>query len=250
MSQENTQSAFIFGTRPLIEALKSGIEIEKVLIQSGSRSPQLSEVIRLTRERSVPYQMVPVEKLNRITRKNHQGVIAFTSAVVYQKLEYILPMLFEAGLTPFILILDKVTDVRNFGAIARTAEASGVHAIVFPTRGSALIGADAVKTSAGALTRINICREENLKTTIDFLKQSGLKIAAVSEKSDKQIWDNDLNGPIALILGSEETGISGAYLQMADLHLRIPMTGSIESLNVSVAAGIACYEVVRQRRVG
>lgn len=249
MSQENTQSAFIFGTRPLIEALKSGIEIEKVLIQSGSRSPQLSEVIRLTRERSVPYQMVPVEKLNRITRKNHQGVIAFTSAVVYQKLEYILPMLFEAGLTPFILILDKVTDVRNFGAIARTAEASGVHAIVFPTRGSALIGADAVKTSAGALTRINICREENLKTTIDFLKQSGLKIAAVSEKSDKQIWDNDLNGPIALILGSEETGISGAYLQMADLHLRIPMTGSIESLNVSVAAGVACYEVVRQRKV-
>jgi 23S rRNA (guanosine2251-2'-O)-methyltransferase len=249
MSQENTQSAFIFGTRPLIEALKSGIEIEKVLIQSGSRSPQLSEVIRLTRERSVPYQMVPVEKLNRITRKNHQGVIAFTSAVVYQKLEYILPMLFEAGLTPFILILDKVTDVRNFGAIARTAEASGVHAIVFPTRGSALIGADAVKTSAGALTRINICREENLKTTIDFLKQSGLKIAAVSEKSDKQIWDNDLNGPIALILGSEETGISGAYLQMADLHLRIPMAGSIESLNVSVAAGIACYEVVRQRKV-
>lgn len=247
MSQEPSQTAYIFGTRPLIEALKSGVEIEKILIQSGSRSPQLSEVIRLTRERSVPYQMVPVEKLNRITRKNHQGVIAFTSSVVYQKLEHIMPMLFEAGITPFILILDKVTDVRNFGAIARTAEASGVHAIVFPSRGSALITADAVKTSAGALSRINVCREENLKNTIEFLKQSGLRIAAVSEKSEKAIWDNDLQGPLALIMGSEETGISAAYLQMADVHLRIPMTGSIESLNVSVAAGIACYEVVRQR---
>lgn len=247
MQTERDRQDMIFGTRPLIEAFRSGMEIEKILIQNGTKSPQILEILTLAKSHEVPYQLVPLEKLNRLTRKNHQGVIAFISPVVYQKIEFLIPMLFEAGETPFIIIMDKITDVRNFGAIARTAEAAGVQAILIPTRGSALITADAVKTSAGALTRINICREDNLKTSIDFLKKSGLKIAAITEKSDGLLWDADLNGPIALLMGSEETGISEAYLKMADFRLKIPMLGSIESLNVSVAAGIACFEIIRQR---
>ncbi|MBS4061142.1 MAG: 23S rRNA (guanosine(2251)-2'-O)-methyltransferase RlmB [Bacteroidetes bacterium] len=247
MQTERDRQDMIFGTRPLIEAFRSGMEIEKILIQNGTKSPQILEILTLAKNHEVPYQLVPMEKLNRLTRKNHQGVVAFISPVVYQKIEFLIPMLFEAGETPFIIIMDKITDVRNFGAIARTAEASGVQAILIPTRGSALITADAVKTSAGALTRINICREDNLKTSIDFLKKSGLKIAAITEKSDGLLWDADLNGPVALLMGSEETGISEAYLKMADLRLKIPMLGSIESLNVSVAAGIACFEIIRQR---
>ncbi|PKP52951.1 MAG: 23S rRNA (guanosine(2251)-2'-O)-methyltransferase RlmB [Bacteroidetes bacterium HGW-Bacteroidetes-1] len=238
----------LFGTRPIIEALKSGREIEKVLVQSGSRSPQIGELLGLARLHEVPIQTVPQEKLNRLTRKNHQGVVAFLSPVLYQKIESLIPILFDAGKLPFIIIMDKITDVRNFGAIARTAEAAGAHAILVPTRGSAMINADAVKTSAGALNRINLCREDNLKVTIDFLKASGLRIAAITEKADRELWDSDLTGPVALIMGSEENGISEAYLKMADTHLKLPMLGTIESLNVSVAAGIACYEIVRQRR--
>jgi 23S rRNA (guanosine2251-2'-O)-methyltransferase len=247
MNADKDRQDMIFGTRPIIEALRSGMEMEKILVQTGAKSPQISEILIEAKNNEVPYQLVPVEKLNRLTRKNHQGVIAFISPVVYQKIEFIIPMLFEAGETPFIIIMDKVTDVRNFGAIARSAEAAGVHAILIPSRGSALITADAVKSSAGAITRINICREDNLKTTIEFLKDSGLKIAAITEKAEGLIWEADLKGPLVLIMGSEETGISEAYLKMADLRLKIPMLGSIESLNVSVAAGIACFEIIRQR---
>lgn len=239
---------FLFGTHPIIEALRSGREIEKVMIQVGARSSQISEIIVLAKDREVPIQTVPQEKLNRITRQAHQGVIAFISPVVYQSIENLIPMLFDQGLVPFVIILDKITDVRNFGAIARTADAAGVHAIVVPSRGSALITADAVKTSAGALNTINICREDNLKTTITYLKNCGLRIAALTEKASANLWENDLSGPIALILGSEENGISDAYLKMADIQIKIPMLGTIESLNVSVAAGIACYEIVHQRQ--
>jgi 23S rRNA (guanosine2251-2'-O)-methyltransferase len=243
-----TQSSdFIFGTWPVIEALRKGQEIEKILIVHGIRSAQISEITGLAKESNVPVQYVPVEKLNRITRKNHQSVIAFVSPVVYQTIEQLIPMIYDEGREPFILMLDRVTDVRNFGAIARSAEAAGVDAIVIPSRGSALITGDAVKTSAGALTRINVCRMDNLKTTIDFLKDSGLTIAAVSEKAEKLIWENELSGPIALILGSEEDGISDAYLKKADIHLKFPMTGKVASLNVSVASGLACFEVLRQR---
>ncbi len=248
MSNVSTRSnEFIYGIWPVIEALRAGTEIEKLLLQSGVRSPQLSEIMGLAKRLSVPFQWVPPEKLNRITRKNHQGVIAFMASVEYQKIEHLLPLLFEAGIDPFLLLLDKITDVRNIGAIARTAEAAGVHALLIPARGSALIGADAVKASAGALTRINICREDNLKDTIGLLKESGVKVVAISEKTDRLIWQSDLKGPIALLLGSEDQGVSPAYLELADEKLSIPMLGEIRSLNVSVAAGIACYEVVRNR---
>lgn len=249
MQKEVTGNEMIFGTRPVIEALRSGADVEKILIQSSTRSPQTNEIVQLAKEHEVPVQMVPVEKLNRLTRKNHQGVVAFVAQVSYQKLNALVPMIFEAGMEPFLLILDKITDVRNLGAIARTAESAGVHALVMPSRGSAMINADAVKTSAGALHRINLCREDNLKTTIQFLKESGLKVAAVTEKASVDVWKANLTGPIALIMGSEDIGISEEYLKLADIRIKIPMLGSIESLNVSVAAGISCYEIVRQRQM-
>ncbi len=247
--EQTTSNELIFGMRPVIEALKAGVEVEKLLLQNTIRSPQTAEIVRLARQAGVPVQMVPGEKLNRLTRKNHQGVIAYTAQVSYQKLSSLLPMIFEAGFDPFLLLLDKVTDVRNLGAIARSAEASGVHAIILPSRGSALLNADAVKTSTGALHRVNVCREDNLKTTIHFLKESGLRVAAVTEKESSNYWEVDLSGPLALILGAEDTGISEEYLKLADVRIGMPMAGEIQSLNVSVAAGIACYEVVRQRNL-
>lgn len=237
----------IFGVHPVIEALKAGVEMEKLLIQNSARSPQISEIMRLARQMAIPFQLVPIEKLNRLTRKNHQGVIAMTAQVSYQKLSSLLPMIFEAAMEPFLLVLDRITDVRNMGAIARSAEASGVHALVVPNRGSAQINAEAIKTSTGALHRVNICREDHLKTTLHFLKESGLKIVAVTEKASVEYWKADLSGPVALILGAEDTGISEEYLKLADVRIKMPMLGEIQSLNVSVAAGIACYEVVRQR---
>jgi 23S rRNA (guanosine2251-2'-O)-methyltransferase len=249
MQMENKTVSYIFGLHPIEEALASGKEFEKILIQQGNRSEKINEIVRQARANEYPVQFVPLEKLNRITRKNHQGIIGFISPISYQAVEQLIPMIYEAGRMPFLLILDRVTDVRNFGAIARSAYAAGVDAILIPSRGSALINADAMKTAAGALNHLSVCRADNLKKSIDYLKDSGLRIAAVSEKTDQAIWDTDLSGPIALILGSEEDGISPAYLQKTDIHLKIPMPGPMDSLNVSVAAGIACFEVVRQRIV-
>ncbi len=245
--QPKSPQNIIFGTRPLIEAYAAGKEVEKVMLLKGGRSEQMAEIVRLARDHQTPVQYVPIEKLNRLTRKNHQGVVAFVSPVIFQSVEHLVPMLYEAGKDPFIIILDRVTDVRNFGAIVRTAESAGAHALLLPTRGAAQLNADAVKTSAGALNRIAICRSDKLKQSLDFLKKSGLSIVAVSEKSQTAVWDADLKGPLALLLGSEEDGISPAYLDYADKHLSIPMQGETASLNVSVAAGIALFEVVRQK---
>ncbi len=245
--QKGYSKDFIFGTWPVIEAIRSNRQIDKIMIQAGARSPQISEIIGLAKTSQIPFQMVPIDKLNRICRKNHQGVIAYIAAVSYQRLDMLIPMVFESGIDPFILILDRITDVRNIGAIARTAEAAGVDAIVVPSKGSARLGADAVKASAGALSRVNICREENLKDSIQFLKNSGLRIAALTEKTDSVLWEQKLSGPLALLLGSEDEGISEAYLKLADSKLKIPMLGEIGSLNVSVAAGIACFEIVKAR---
>ena len=185
--------------------------------------------------------------MNRLTRKNHQGVVAFICPIEYQPLEKVVQMVFEDGRDPFILMLDRVTDVRNFGAIARTAYAAGVDAIVIPNHGSALINGDAMKTSAGALSLINVCRVENMKDAIDFLKASGLRVVGFTEKAHESFWQADLTGPLCVMMGSEEDGISPAYMPRLDGHLMIPMPGDIDSLNVSVATGIVCFEVVRQR---
>lgn len=237
----------IFGIRAVIEAISSGKEIESLFIQRGLTGGLISELKTLLRQYDVPSQQVPVEKLNRITSKNHQGVIAFISPITYQKIEDLIPAVYERGETPLILLLDGVTDVRNFGAIVRTAECSGVHAIVVPKKGAAQINPDAVKTSAGALYRVPICRHDSLLQVLRFLKDSGLQIVACTEKTDDLIYKPDFTAPSAIIMGAEDVGISFELMRNADYLTKIPMAGEIASLNVSVSAGIVLYEAVRQR---
>ncbi|MBR7949509.1 23S rRNA (guanosine(2251)-2'-O)-methyltransferase RlmB [Microvirga sp. STR05] len=239
----------LFGLRPILEALHAGRTLEKIFLLRGTKNSLTQEINDLARERGTPVSMVPTEKLDGLTRKNHQGAVAFVSPIDYMPLDSILSGLYEEGKVPFLLILDRVTDVRNFGAIARNAECMGVHAIVVPARGAAQINGDAVKTSAGALNLIPVCRENNLRDSLNFLRESGVQIVACTEKSDASLESAavDMTGPVAVLMGSEEDGISPEYLQLADHRLRIPMTGQIGSLNVSVASGIMLFEVLRQR---
>lgn len=237
----------IFGTRAVIEAVIAGKEIDKIILQKGLSNQLFSELRKAIQGKDIPLQFVPPEKLNRLTSKNHQGVVAFIAEVTYYEVDNMLSQTFEKGKTPLVLILDRVTDVRNFGAIARSAECAGVDFIIIPSRGAAQINADAVKTSAGALNRIPVCREENLKNTIEYLKESGLQIIACHEKTESYHFNADLTKPSAIIMGSEENGISNEYLKRSDMQVKIPMIGSIASLNVSVATGIILFEAVKQR---
>ena len=243
MEKEN----LIYGLRPVIEAIKSGKEIEKIFIQNGLRGDIYIELFQILRDNDVHSQYVPVEKLNKLIPKNHQGVVAYTSIISYTKVESVIPFIYEQGKTPLILILDRITDVRNFGAITRTAECAGVDAIIVPTRGSAQINSDAVKTSAGALHKIPVCKSDNLKETIDYLKKSGLQIIAATEKTDDYYYKTDFLAPTAIIMGSEEDGVSPEYIRLSDHKVKIPLSGDIESLNVSVACGVILYEAIRQR---
>lgn len=238
---------FLFGTRTVIEAIRAGRSIDKVLLRSGLNNELFGELYQLIKENDIPFQYVPVEKINRVTRKNHQGVLAFISPVDFFRIEDILPQIYEKGEDPLLLVLDQVTDVRNFGAIVRSAECAGVHAVIIPEKGSARIGSDAVKTSAGALNIIPVCRTGNLNSTIEFLKNSGIKIVAATEKAALLYTQADLSGPLAIVMGSEDTGISDKLLRSSDILTKIPILGKIESLNVSVAASLMIYEAVRQR---
>ena len=240
---------YIFGIHAVLEAVDAGKDLDKVLVRRGGGSELLKKLLGVLGRMEIPVQTVPVEKLNRITGKNHQGVIAFLSEITYQDITTLLPSIFEKGEDPLILLLDGVSDVRNFGAIARSAECAGVHAIVIPASGSAAINADAVKTSAGALHRIAVCRHRDLLTVMRFLKESGLKMLAATEKASDTLYDTDMTGPAGLILGSEDTGISPKLLKIADSWISIPMKGTIASLNVSVAAGVILFEMLRQREV-
>lgn len=246
-TRTGTTSDLLIGTRPLLEALTSGREIDKILIQKGLNSPTFKELWPEIKSREIPYQYVPVEKLNRISRKNHQGVIAFASAVSFSNLSEVITRCYEKGEDPLILVLDRITDVRNFGAICRTAECIGVHAIVIPTRNSAPVNEDALKTSAGALNFLPICREKNLKDSIRMLRDYGIKVVGCTEKADQTVYDAGLSGPVCLIMGSEEDGVSPEYLKLCDFSVKLPMLGKIGSLNVSVATGALLYEVIRQR---
>ncbi len=199
-------------------------------------------------KQKIPFQYVPVEKLNRITGKNHQGIITYISQISYHSIEQLIPSIFEKGDNPILLILDGVTDIRNFGAIARTALCAGVHAIIVPSRGSAQINSDAVKTSAGALLEIPVIRSDNLGNTISFLKESGLQVIGASEKAGKIYYNTDFTGPVAIIIGSEDKGIFKANIDLCDQLAKIPVEGNIGSLNVSVAAAILMYESVRQNK--
>lgn len=243
------ENKYIFGIRAVIEAIEAGKEIDKILVKKDLASDLADELLRVARENKVVVQKVPVEKINRVTRKNHQGVLAFLSAVTYYRLEHLVPQLYEGGRVPFMVLLDGLTDVRNFGAIARTCDCAGVDAIVIPERGSVSVGADAVKTSAGALHYLPVCREHSLVWAVKFLKDSGYKVYGASEKATQSYLAPDYTSPVAIVLGSEEKGISDEILRLCDGLVAIPEYGHINSLNVSVAAGIMVYEVVRQRNL-
>jgi 23S rRNA (guanosine2251-2'-O)-methyltransferase len=243
------EDRLIFGIHPVLEAIQAGREVDRVMVRRGGGSEPLKKVVSLVHSRGIPLQQVPVEKLNRMTSGNHQGVVALLSAISYTNIEILLPSIYEAGEDPLILLLDGVSDVRNFGAIARSAECAGAHAVVISVTGSAAVNADAIRTSAGALNRIPVCRVSDLKRTVRYLRESGLRITAASEKSSSILFESDLSGPAGIIMGSEERGISAALMKEADQWVSIPMAGNIASLNVSVAAGIILFEAVRQRQI-
>lgn len=241
------KNEMIFGVRAVIEAIQAGKEIDKILIKRDMQSDLSKELFAVLKGTQIPVQRVPVERINRITRKNHQGVIAFISSITYQRTEDLVPFLFEKGKNPLLIMLDGITDVRNFGAIARTCECAGVDAIVIPSKNSVSVNADAIKTSAGALHTLPVCREQNLTQTIKFLKESGFKIVAATEKGDYDYTKANYSDPVCIIMGAEDTGVPYEHLALCDEWIKIPMLGNIESLNVSVAAGILIYEAVKQR---
>ena len=240
---------FVFGTRAVIETIRAGKSLDKVLIRNGLSNELFGELYQLIKEHGIPFQYVPAEKLDRITRKNHQGIIALLSPVEFYRIEDLLPSIFEKGEDPLLLVLDQVTDIRNFGAIVRSCECAGVHAVIIPQKGAARVGEDAMKTSAGALNLVPVCRSGNLSDTLDYLRQSGIRIIAATEKVPGIYWKADLKGPVAIIMGSEESGIAPGLLKKADESVQVPVLGKIGSLNVSVAASLLVYEVIRQRNI-
>ena len=241
------EKEMIFGIRAVIEAIDAGKEIDKILIRRDMSSAIGRELLQRLEGTATPIQKVPIEKLNQYTDKNHQGVIAFLSPIAFHRVEDIVQNLFEEGKTPLLMVLDAVTDVRNFGAIARTCVCAGVHALIINNRGSVAINGDAIKTSAGALHTLPVCKVENLQNTLDYLRDSGLRIIAATEHTDTCYTSVDMTVPTAIVMGSEEKGIYEENLKRCTDKVRIPMTATIESLNVSVAAGILIYEAIRQR---
>lgn len=248
-NKQRPEKDMIFGIRAVIEAIQAGSEIDKILVRRDMTSELSRELFTALNGLEVPVQKVPLEKLNRITLKNHQGVIAFISPVTFQHIEDIIPSIYEEGRMPFIVVLDGVTDVRNFGAIARTCECAGVDAIVVPIKGGAALNGDAVKTSAGALLKIPVCREHNIVNALKFIVSSGIKVVAATEKASQNYTETSMTEPLAIVMGAEDEGVSPEILRLCDNMVKIPMLGTIDSLNVSVAAGVLIYEAVRQRGV-
>ena len=236
----------IFGIRPVVEAIEAGREIEKLYIRKGAEGQLMTELRDLCLRHRVHVQEVPVEKLNRLVRGNHQGVVAQIAAIAYVQLDDILERVTDDE-TPLVVVFDGVTDVRNFGAIARSAECAGAHGLIAPLKNSAPVNAEAIRASAGALTTIPVCRVGSIRNTIKTLQAEGFQVVAATEKSRKLLYDADLRRPTALVMGAEETGISKEVLKLCDERLAIPLIGRIESLNVSAAAAVMLFEVVRQR---
>ena len=238
----------IFGIRAIIEAINSGETIDKVFLQKGLRGELYSELEALLRKASISSSYVPVEKLNRLTKKNHQGAVAKISPIEFHQLDDLVLNVIESGKTPLFLLLDQLSDVRNFGAIIRTAECSGVDGIIIQKSGGAPVTGDTIKTSAGAVFKVPICKVDHIKDAVFHLQASGIKLIAATEKTDASIYDISFTEPCAIIMGSEGKGISPSILKLVDAKAKLPLLGDIESLNVSVACGVFLYEVVRQRR--
>ena len=241
------KTQYIYGIHAVTEAIEAGKDIDKIFLSKTLNNDTAQEIINRAKALQVPVQRVPVQKIDRITRRNHQGVLAMMAAVTYYHVEDLVPQLFDDGENPFIVVLDGVTDVRNFGAVARTCECAGVSAIVIPDRESVSVNADAIKTSAGALNHLPVCREHNLVNAVKMLRDSGFKIVGTSDKNSMPFTQGDYTGPVAIVLGAEDKGISPEIMKLCDTRVLIPEFGHINSLNVSVAGGIMIYEVVRQR---
>lgn len=237
----------IFGIRAVIEAIHAGKDIDKVFIQKGLKGELFSELNTLLQQQGLSASYVPIEKLNRLTRKNHQGVVANISPVTFYDLENLVMQVIERGETPLFLILDQLSDVRNFGAIIRTAECTGVHGIIIQKKGAAPVTADTVKTSAGAAFRVPICRTDHIKDAIYYLQASGIKVIGATEKTETSLYETELNTPLAIVMGAEDKGISPSVMKLLDARASLPLKGEIGSLNVSVACGAFLYEAVRQR---
>ncbi len=244
--RRESKDEMIFGVRAVIEAIRAGRGFNKILIQKGMDKELFLELKEELKGHRFQLQFVPSEKLNSLTENNHQGVIAIVSPITYYKIEDVVDELLEQDKKPFILALDRITDIRNFGAIARTAECEGVDAILIPSKGSAQVTADAMKTSAGALNRIKVCKAESFKDSLFYIQQSGLRLIACTEKANSPLYQTNLKGAVCIIMGSEMDGITSDLLNLADIHCKIPMRGEIASLNVSVAAGMVMYEKLRQ----
>lgn len=239
--------SLIFGIRAIIEAINSGKTIDKLFIQKGLQGELAKDLMGLLKKQKINFSLVPIEKLNRLTRKNHQGVVAYIAPIEFHDLEILTLKVIESGETPLFLILDQLSDVRNFGAIIRTAECTGVHGIIIQKKGGAPVSADTVKTSAGAIFKIPICKVDHIKDAMFFLQASGVQIVAATEKASGKIYDINLSIPTAIVMGSEGKGISNSVLKIADYMAKLPMYGEIGSLNVSVACGVFLYESIRQR---
>ncbi|AWG25305.1 23S rRNA (guanosine(2251)-2'-O)-methyltransferase RlmB [Flavobacterium kingsejongi] len=237
----------IFGIRAIIEAIQSGKEVDKVFIQKDAASELMKDLMKVMKRGNVNFSYVPVEKLNRLTPNNHQGAVATISPIPFHDLETLIEKTLESGKTPLFLILDQISDARNFGAIIRTAECTGVNGIIVQKQGSAPVNGDTVKTSAGAVFNVPICKVEHIKDAIFHLQGSGIKTVAATEKTDKTIYDITLTEPLAIIMGSEDRGVNPSVLKIVDEKAKLPMFGTIASLNVSVACGAFLYETVRQR---
>lgn len=247
--EDNVKRQYLYGMHPVLEAVRAGKKFDKVLLKQGLESPQFRELLDLLQQNGIPYQFVPVEKLNHTVRGAHQGVIASIASVDYVSLEEMVDTALAVTTNPLLVILDGVSDVRNLGAIARTLECAGGNGIIVPAKGGAAINADAVKSSAGALMRIDISKVPNLRYAVYYLKQSGFSIVAATEKADVRIYDTDMTGPCAIIMGSEGKGISQSVLTLADVRASVPMSGEISSLNVSAATAVVLFEAVRQRLI-
>ncbi|MCX2679495.1 23S rRNA (guanosine(2251)-2'-O)-methyltransferase RlmB [Galbibacter sp. EGI 63066] len=237
----------IFGIRTVIEAIQSGKTIDKVFVQKGLKGSLFQELEQLLKQDQINTSFVPVEKLNRLSKKNHQGVVANISPIEFHDLENLIMQTIESGDTPLFLLLDQLSDVRNFGAIIRTAECTGVHGIIIQKKGAAPVTADTVKTSAGAVFKVPICKVDHIKDAVFHMQASGIQVVAATEKTDQALYDVDFKNPTAIIMGSEGSGISPSILKVIDQKAKLPLLGEIASLNVSVACGAFLYEVVRQR---
>ena len=244
---EEKKMQYLFGMHPVMEAVKAGRKFDKVLLKQGLEGPQFRELMEVLKEFDIPFQFVPAERLNRAVRGAHQGVLAYISQIEYIDIEQLVTNALARSESPIIVILDGVSDVRNLGAVARSLECAGGSGIIVPAKGGAAINAEAVKASAGALMRIDTCKVPNLRVAAYYLQQSGFKLIAATEKTEDLLYDADMTGPCAIIMGSEGKGISQSMLDLADVKVAIPMAGEITSLNVSVASAIVMYEAVRQR---